>query len=188
MLISMGRGKEGLAEIRRALKLDPLAPSPNNALCFSLYYARQYDEAIRQCRQTLDVFPDYLEPYYGLGFIYASKKLYPEAVVVLEKAMAMTGNAPPAASILAYARAQAGNPAEARQRIADYTRGPDVSPVMLALLYVGVGDRDRAFRCLDRAVEQRTFASDSINVNPLLDSYHSDPRWAALVRKMNLSN
>lgn len=65
VLIDTGQGKEGLLEVRRAVELDPLGPSPNNALCMSFYMTRQYDRAIQHCLQTLEVFPGYLEPYYG---------------------------------------------------------------------------------------------------------------------------
>ena len=188
VLIDLGRDKEGLMEMRRAVELDPLGPSPNNALCMALYMTRHYDQAIQHCLQVLEVFPGYLDPYFGLGFAYSSKGMYPQAIAYLEKAMTMTSGAPPAATLLAHARTLAGDPSSSKRLIQEYTRRRDISPIFLAAMYMDVGDKDHAFEYLDKAVQARSFASDWINVNPALDSLHSDPRWAALKRKMNLPN
>jgi len=188
MLIDLGRVREGLAEVRRAVELDPLGPSPNNALCMSLYMTRQYDEAIQHCLQALEVFPEYLEPYYGLGFAYTGQGRYPQAIGYLEKAMTMTKGAPPVATLLAHARTLAGDSLAAKRLIQEFTGRKDVTPIMLAALYLDVRDKDRAFEYLNKAVQERSFASDWININPALEGLHSDPRWAALVRQMNLPN
>jgi tetratricopeptide (TPR) repeat protein len=188
MLIDLGRDREGLAEVRRAVELDPLGPAPNYQLCMSLYMTRQYDQAIQHCLQALEVFPGYLGSYYGLAFAYTSKGMYPQAIAYIEKAMTMTGGKPPAATLLAHAQTLAGDPSTATRLIQEYTGRQDVSPIFLAALCMDVGDKDHAFEYLDKAVEERSFASDWINVNPGLDSLHSDPRWAKLVRKMNLPN
>jgi Flp pilus assembly protein TadD len=185
MLVRAGREQEGLAELRRAVELDPLGPSPNNELGFALYFTRQFDLAIRQCRQTLDMFPAYEMPYACLGFAYAGKREYPEAISVLEKAVKLTGGSPPFAGILAYVRALAGDRDAATRLLQEYT-GREVTPVVRALLYVVTGDRDHAFEWLDRAVERRSFASDMIAVHPALDGIRSDPRWGSLLSKMNL--
>ena len=188
MLIDLGRDREGLVEVRRAVELDPLGPSPNNALCMSLYMTRQYDQAIQHCLQALEVFPGYLEPYYGLGFAYTGKRMYSQATSYLEKAVTITGGAPPAATLLAHARTLAGDRSAAEHLIQEYSGRDDITPMMLAGLYLDVGDKSQAFEYLDKAVQQRSFASDWINVNPALDTLHSDPRWPALIYKMNLPN
>ena len=188
ILIDLGRAREGLAEVRRAVELDPLGPSPNNALCMSLYMTRQYDQAIQHCLQTLEVFPGYLEPYYGLGFAYTSKGMYPQAIAVLEKAMTLTSGAPPVATLLAHARSRGGDLDAAKRLLQEFTGRPDITPIFLAALHTDARDADHAFDDLNRAVEARSFGSDWIAVNPELDSLHRDPRWNALLRKMNLRN
>jgi tetratricopeptide (TPR) repeat protein len=109
MLIDMGHREEGLAQVRRAVELDPLGPSPNNALGMSLFFARHYDESIRHCRQNLEVFSAYVESYNCLGFVYAAKGMYPQAIEVMEKAMSLSGGAPPVAALLTSVRALAGD-------------------------------------------------------------------------------
>ena len=188
ILIDLGRDREGLAEVRRAVELDPLGPSPNNALCMSLYMTRQYDQAIQHCLQALEVFPGYLEPYFGLGFAYSGKRMYPQAIAYLEKAVTIGGDAAPVATLLAHAQSLAGNSTSTKRLIQEFTGRRDISPIFLASLYIDIGDKLHAFEYLDKAVQERSFASDWIGVNPGLDSLHSDPRWAALKRKMNLPN
>jgi TolB-like protein len=185
MLIDMGRAREGLAEMRRAVELDPLGPSPNNALGMSLYFTRQYDDSIRQCQQNLEVFSAYVESYNCLGFAYIAKGMYPQSIAAIEKAAAITGAPPPIAGLLASARALGGDRNAVPRLLQEFT-GRDVSPVVRALLYHVAGDRDRTFEWLDRAVEQRSFASETIAIHPMLESLHSDSRWKALLRKMNL--
>jgi TolB-like protein len=187
MLINMGRTAEGLAQVRRAVELDPLGPSPNNALGMSLYFAHRYDDAIRHCRQNLEVFSAYAESYECLGFSYMAKGMYPQAIAAIEKAVALTGGPPPVAGLLAAARALAGDRNAVPRLVQEYS-GREVTPVVLAFLYQIAGDKDRAFEWLNRAVGQRSFASETIGVHPVLDSLHTDPRWAALLHHMNLRN
>ena len=186
ILIDLGRNKEGLAETRRAVELDPLGMAPNNALCMSLYVARHYDEAIQHCLQVLDILPEYLDPYFALVFAYSGKSMYPQALASVDKLMTMTHGAPPAATLQAHIRALAGDPGAARRLIQEFAGRPDVTPIFRAALYMDIGDKDHAFEYLERAVEERSFASDWINVNPGLDSLRSDPRWAKLRRKMKI--
>jgi hypothetical protein len=47
-------------------------------------------------------------------------------------------------------------------------------------------DRDGAFEWLDRAIEDRSYDITYINVDPLFDPVRDDPRFSALVRKLNL--
>jgi hypothetical protein len=101
--------------------------------------------------------------------------------------MTMTGGAPPVASLLAHARTLAGDPNAAGRLLQEYTGRGDITPIMLAALSMDAGDKGRAFEYLSQAVEARSFGADWIKVNPGLDSLHSDPRWIAILRKMNLT-
>ena len=60
-----------------------------------------------------------------------------------------------------------------------------VPPTEIAIIYAGLGEMDTAFEWLDRAYEERAFLIDEVKVNPLFDVFRGDPRFDALLRKMN---
>jgi TolB-like protein/tetratricopeptide (TPR) repeat protein len=188
LLINTGRFEAGLAEMLRALELDPLSPHQRLALGWGLYATRHYDQAIAQNRQTLEVFPDFIQSYLHLGLAYTAKGMYPEAIEILEKAMKLTAGAPPVATLLAHAHARAGHTSPAGQLLDHFSKRKGINPLLFGLLYMDTGDNDRAFEWLDRAVAQRSQFSDELKVEPMFEPLHSDPRWALLLRKMNLSN
>jgi TolB-like protein/tetratricopeptide (TPR) repeat protein len=188
LLINTGRLETGLAETQRAAELDPLSPTIKLALGWALYTTRHYDEAIAQNRQTLGIFPDFVPAYLHLGLAYTAKGMYPEAIQILGKAMKLTGGAPPVASLVAHARARAGDVVPARRLLDDFEKREGINPILLGLLYMDTGDNNRAFESFDRAVEQRSQFSDELKVEPMYEPLHTDPRWALLLRKMNLSN
>jgi hypothetical protein len=61
-----------------------------------------------------------------------------------------------------------------------------VSPYHMAYVYTGLGDQDRAMNCLERAFEERAGSVYGIKGSFLFASLHSNPRWVALLRRMNL--
>jgi tetratricopeptide (TPR) repeat protein len=85
LLVETGRFEEGLSEARRAVDLDPLSPGINTLLGWALYCARQYDPAIRQLRQTIEVYPCLAGAHLHLGMTYAAKGMSGEAVKILQR-------------------------------------------------------------------------------------------------------
>ncbi|MBZ5620875.1 MAG: tetratricopeptide repeat protein [Acidobacteriia bacterium] len=188
LLTECGRVEEGLAEARRAVELDPLSPSVNQTLGWALYMARQYDRAIQQFQHAIEAFPDFTQSYASLGLAYEAKGMHREAIAVLETLMKLTGGAPPAAALLAHAHAGEGDRSEARRRLDEFKKRKDVTPILFALLSVDVGDKTGAFEWFAKGVEQRSMFIDEVKVEPMYDSLHSDPRFATLLKKMNLAN
>ena len=185
-LTESGRVEEGLAEARRAVELDPLSPSVNQTLGWALYMARQYDRAILQLRRSIEAFPDFMQGYASLGLAYEAKGMHREAIGVLEKGLKLTGGAPPMAALLAHAHAGAGDKREAQRLLSEFKNRKDITPILFALLYVDIGDKDGAFEWFDKGIEQHSMFIDEVKVDPLYDSLHSDPRFAVLLKKMNL--
>ncbi len=81
------------------------------------------------------------------------------------------------------ARDQALKILDDQQRLANASY---VSPYNFAIIYTGLGDKDRAFEFLEKGYEQRTQLIYRIKSRPMFDSLRSDPRYAELLRKMNL--
>jgi serine/threonine protein kinase/tetratricopeptide (TPR) repeat protein len=188
-LANMGRVKDGLAELQRAYELDPLSPNINLGLATLLYDDHQYDRAIEQCRRTLELNPD-----FGMAHVHAALALLAqgknkEAISELDRAKALMPGMPPLA-LTAHAYAKSGNrqPAlDMLRRLNDPSYSRPGKAWDLAVLYMGLGDKDGAFKALNLACDERWVLIHLVREDPFFDSLRSDPRFAALLRRMNLT-
>jgi hypothetical protein len=62
-----------------------------------------------------------------------------------------------------------------------------ISPYNFAIMYAGLGEKDRAFEYLKKAIEEKVTPIYHFPGRPMFDSLHSDPRYAELLRRMNLA-
>ena len=190
-LAGVGRLDEALTEIKRAQELDPLSLIINANVGFILYHSRQYDHAIEQLRKTLAMDPNFAVAREYLGITYLQKSMYPEALKEAQTAVRLSEGAPGAMARLSRTYAAAGHTAEAQKILEDMkqrSRRGYFPPVAVAMVYIGLGDKDRAFEWLQKAVEERSGGPLlRIKVDPLLDPLRSDPRFTDLLRRMNLA-
>jgi TolB-like protein/Tfp pilus assembly protein PilF len=189
----MGRVEEAVAEKRRAVELDPLSPIINRNLGITLYLARQYDQAIEQERKTLELDPNYIGAHLTLGQAYLQKSMYKDGMAELEKELAISPGNPVSLSWLGYGYAIVGRKAEAQKvldQLNEISKHKYVPALQMALIYVGLGEKDKAFEWLERAYEERSIgsglSSTSIKLDSMYDPLRSDPRFADLLRRMNL--
>jgi Tfp pilus assembly protein PilF len=185
-LAVMGRFDEGINQTYRALELDPSSPIINTDLGLIFCYARQPDRAIEQLKKTLEREPNFVVARWRLARAYAQKAMYQEATSELQKAIELAGRRPYYLSLMGYVDGLAGKRAEAL-RILNELRGfpqsQENSPFLIATVYVGLGDRDRAFEWLDRAYEERFTALIGLKVDPMFDNLRADPRFQDLLRR-----
>ena len=188
-LVYMERFDEAFEQYKIALKLDPLSLPISSGLGWALYSARRYDEAIGQCEKTLELDPNFGRTHLYLGEIYVQKRMYEEAIAEFQKAAQLSGELW-AKVELAHAYAAAGRRGEAEKILDDLRDQPEpsnVSPYQMAIIYAGLGEKDRAFELLEKAYEQRNHGLVELKVEPMLDSLRSDPRFADLQRRVGLS-
>jgi TolB-like protein/DNA-binding winged helix-turn-helix (wHTH) protein/tetratricopeptide (TPR) repeat protein len=183
-LLLTGRLKEGEAEIRRALELDPLSPIINANVGMAFYFGRQYDAAIAHWRKALEMHRNYRLLHIYVATAFLGKGMHQEAIAELEKAQALSGAGSWETSLLAYAYARIGRTEAARAHLATVLRGGDPDALQVAIIYVGLGSPDEAFTWLERAVDARLGAFNEVNADPIFDPLRADPRFAALLRKM----
>ncbi len=181
-----GRLKEGEAEMRRALELDPLSPIINANIGMCFYVARQYDEAIAHWQKALE-----MHRYYGLLHLYMTsayvgKDMYREAVAELQKGLALSGSGSWEMAIMAHIYGRMGRTAEARSLLSEVLSRGDAAPYYIALAYVGLGENDNAFKWLDKALHERSGPFNELNADPMFDRLRPDPRFSALLRRMSL--
>jgi TolB-like protein len=186
-LVCLGRNSEALEEAKRAQQIDPLSTEALSYGGMVSYYARQYDEAIEQEKRALEIDPSYWFAHYFLGWMYLQKGQTREAIAAFQKAADLSGFSM-AIAPLGYAHARAGNRAEAMKILAElkaWSKPGIVAPYDIAMVYFGLGDKDQGFAWLDKALVARNWWVLFIKVEPWMDPLRSDPRFQALIRRMN---
>ena len=190
VLWTTGRLDESIQETKRALDLDPISLNYNDELEFEFFLARQYDQAIEQAAKLLELDPKYNSAYYVRGVAYVKKAMYDEAMAEFEKGVSAHPDYPEALTGLGYGYAVTGRRADAEKvlaRLNELSKREFISPVWMAKIYSGLGEKDKAFESLKRAYEDRSIVSVAyIKTNPMLDPLRSDPRFAELLRRLNL--
>jgi TolB-like protein/DNA-binding winged helix-turn-helix (wHTH) protein/Tfp pilus assembly protein PilF len=186
-LIAMGRAQDSFAQIQNARALDPLSLSINFSLGWRLYMARQYDAAITQLRDTLEMDPSYELPHLVAGQAYEQKGNYALAIPELRKAVELSRGTPLMVSALAHAYARSGNRVEAEKLLAQLqakSMNHYVSPYYFAIVCVGLGRTEEALDWLEKAFGDRSNGLVFLKVEPELDDLRSNSRFIALQQKL----
>ncbi len=194
-LVNYGRFDEGLAAYKKALELDPLSLAIGTDYGIALFYARQYDQSIDYLKKLIEMEPSYVRTHHYLARVYLVTGRFEEALDEFEKGSVLEG----------------GNPdeiAQGKQAVADALKlsgtkgllnkilefmekdvkaGKPVDASQIALFYSLVGDRDEAFKWLDKAVQERSGAIYTLKVSPEWDNIRDDPRFTALLRQVRLA-
>ncbi|PYX40948.1 MAG: hypothetical protein DMG83_25350 [Acidobacteria bacterium] len=186
-LIAMGRAQDSFAQIQKARELDPLSLSINFSLGWRLYMARQYDAAITQLKDTLEMDPSYELPHLVAGQAYEQKGNYALAIPELRKAVELSRGTPLMVSALAHAYARSGNRTEAEKLLAQLqakSMNQYVSPYYFAIVCVGLGRTEEALDWLEKAFGDRSNGLVFLKVEPELDDLRSNSRFIALQQKL----
>jgi serine/threonine protein kinase/tetratricopeptide (TPR) repeat protein len=187
-LNTFGRFEEAIREVKLGRDLDPLSLVQNANVGYVFHFAHRDDEAIEWCMKTLTMDPNFLRARWTLGMAYEQKRTYSEAIAELEKARHLSGNGPTYVGALGHAYAVAGRSAEARRCLVDLremARTRFVPSDPMGLIYVGLGDPANALEFLEKAADEHSIFLN-IGVDPRFDPLRSEPRFDALLRRLNL--
>ena len=188
-LLILARLDEAIAESQRAAELDPLSPLIRSAVAYLFYANHRYDLAIRHYQRAIEIDPSQYFPYLWMTRNYLVTGMNDEALASAEKAHQLAGELSEVVGNLAGAYLAAGKLERAREIRKKLDEqlicGKNVPPFYLAWISLASGEIDSAFAWLERAVEERNLhATLSLN-DPVLDNLRADPRYYALLRKMN---
>jgi TolB-like protein len=187
---SQGRVDEGIALMRRGLELDPLSLLIGEELGWAYYHGRHYNEAVAQLKKTMELDPTFPINYLTLAQTYEQMGRSEEAIAEMRKLMAMPGGDwSESLAELGCAFAYAGNKAEANEIIQQLNQRSGreyVNPYVIATIYVALGDKDRTFEWLNKAIPERTAYLAFMRVEPKFDPLRSDPRFGQFVRQIGL--
>jgi TolB-like protein/DNA-binding winged helix-turn-helix (wHTH) protein/Tfp pilus assembly protein PilF len=184
-LQALGRNDEVMKQMNYAVELNPMDLQTRVVVGIVTYAARQYDSAISQLKELNTSYPGIGD--FGLGWCYREKKMYPEAIAVLQGVLVDTRGPLPLAT-LASVYGLAGRKREAMKLIDELkerSRQQHVSDSLFAEAYIGLGEQDEAMAWLERAYEEHDQRMVYIKTYPGWDALRSEPRFQALVRRMN---
>lgn len=188
-LVSLSKFDEASAEFERAQQLDPLSLYTNLTLGAPYYHKGDYEKAAAQYRRVSEMNPDFWLAHWWLFQTYTLQKRYDEAFAEAQKVAKLRGESLNSFPVVGYLYAVWGKQAEARQVLEETQRAEKthyVSAYAVALIYVGLGENDKAFEQLDKALRQRDNGLVFMQVEHRLDPLRSDPRFAELVREVGL--
>jgi tetratricopeptide (TPR) repeat protein len=189
-LADMGRADEGISEIKRARELDPLSVIINSDVAKVFLLTRHYDEAVEQFKHTLELDPEFAQAHGLLALTYSLQGMHEKALEEASKIKHLEDD-PMAVAWLGYVNGAAGKKTEAEKaltRLRDLSATTYVSPLWMAHVHLGAGDKDQTFEWFEKVFQERAVGGALVlKANPLFDSLRSDPRFPELLRRANIA-
>ncbi|MBZ5546468.1 MAG: tetratricopeptide repeat protein [Acidobacteriia bacterium] len=188
-LTAMGRLDDAIEERKTAQQLEPDSPLMDSALGEAYYQARQFDNTITYNKLSLVHDRSWPVGLINLGRAYEQKGMFAEALAAYQTILAVAPDDPGLLALAAHVHAVSGKPALARSTVAHLEQMRTkryVPAVYIALVYVGLGDKDKAFEWLDRAYEEHCEYLVYLPTEPLADPLRHDPRFPRLIERLGL--
>jgi serine/threonine-protein kinase len=183
-LASRRRLDEAIAQVGRAVELDPLSlPLLANRALLD-YFAGRYDQADSRLREVLKSDSTDVLAKWGRALVAEQQGKPNEAIAILEP---ISGSSLNRRSSLGHAYAVAGNLGRARAVLSELRTAAAkgyVPSYWFALVHAGLGQRDQALRYLERAYQERSTVLAYLLIDPRLAPLRSDPRFLALARRL----
>ena len=141
-------------------------------------------------QKALELDPSYSDASIVLARTYVTLGMYHQAIAELQKALIFNAREPFVLGVLAHAYARAGRREEALKLVGELKRiqaeRGSIPTFSFIWAYAGLGDKEQAFAWLEKSYRERRDRMVWLNVDPLLDPLHSDPRFHDLVRRVGL--
>jgi serine/threonine protein kinase/Tfp pilus assembly protein PilF len=185
-----GHAGEATTLIERALSFDPLWVLAHWVLAYYTYASRQYDRAFNHLHAVIEIDPAYYLAYCVLGLVYAQQGMQHEAVDALEKACELSPGNHFTLGMLAYGLGKAGKSEEAKNLLIKLQTAGQSSYVpakSLMFASAGLNDPDGVLAWAEKSLDDRDpMTIMNLLQEPILDFVRSEPRYAALLRKISL--
>ena len=186
-LANVGQTEREIAELKHAVELDPLSLVINSNLGVAYIHAGRLDDAIAQLRKTVELDGTFYYARYNLAQALELKGLIPEATAEYQKTMSMTEDPVPLGMLgrLYGLHGQKDEALKILQKLHQSREQRYTAAYALALICVGLGDRNEALNWLEQGYREHDgFNIGPIRVDPLLAPLHGDPRFEALAEKI----
>ena len=186
---AMGELNGAISEAQAARALDPVSHVEFTHLGSFQYFARSYDAEIQNERSSLHLEPNQARPHYWIAHCYDEKGDYQRAVEELKSVDRSRDEQGTLLLALGRSYAMAGdrkNALRIRSEFEELSRHQHVWPTDAAFFYAALGQNDRAFDWLEKAVQEKDGWLMFLNTDPRLDKLRADPRFAGVVSRVGL--
>jgi serine/threonine-protein kinase len=189
LLVPQKRFAEAEAELAIALNLDPLSLAVASSVGLTSYFARRYEDAVRELLHAVDIDDRFAFAHFALGLTYAETSQFDAAIASFETALSLSRQSPQILAGIGYAAARAGNHDRAHSVLGELTtlsQSRYVSAALFAQIQIALDDNDAAFVSLARAVDERAAEIAWIGVRPVFDPLRADARFADLITRVGV--
>jgi len=195
LLLARGRAPDALARISRAQEiaeeLDPhLLVAIRATRAAALYYSRNFDAAIAECRAALALDKNDFLLHYILGCAQLRKGAMHAGLATFKEAKAAWRDVPLVAAGVGIAQAIAGRKKHAvaiLERLEEQRKQRYIPAIYIGILSAALRDYDRAFKWLERAFDERADGLVLLNADPMVDGVRKEPRFQAFIQRMGLA-
>jgi serine/threonine protein kinase/Tfp pilus assembly protein PilF len=190
LLLWVDRIDESIEMMKRAKELDPLSPIINVDLGRIYFFARQFEKAEEQLKLTLILDEGFWKTHLILGQVHLENENYEGAISELLYSQKLS-HSDYTDAVLGYALNLSGRKSEALKIFEEIkARSQDrfISPCILALIQISIGNLNDALDLLEKGYEVRDGLLKQWNVEPMIDILRSETRFKALFQKMNLNH
>ena len=187
-LAAQGKYAEAVGEAQLALRDDPVSMIVGSNAGWTYALAGQYDQALETLQKAIEIDPSFPRTHFRLGQIYEQRGQYAAAIHEFEEAVRLEGDDPYYEGSLGHAYGASGAASQALaivEKLQERSARQYVPPYSIALVYAGLGERDQAFRWLQKAVEDRSTSMVFLRADPELGGLRSDPRFVKISRLVN---
>ena len=184
-LSPLGRHDQAISEMKKAMELEPLSLIQGANYAGVLLYARRYDEAIAQAQKTVDLDPGFFGAQNWLSHSYSSAGKYADALAIAEPTL---NSESPFISNAVIGYVKTGQRDKALgliERWKEVEKQKYVMNYWFAMSYAALGDKDAAFAQLEKAYQNHDWFLQRIKVDPFADPLRDDPRFDAMVKRLN---
>ncbi len=188
-LTILKRSDEAKIFREKARELDPVNPAILLNEGLELYFEKQYDQTIIHCQNLLEMDPFLITAYFPLIGAYSQKSMYDEAIEKLINAQFLSKGHSTIIAITGYVHAVSGKEDDAKnllEILLEKSQEEYVSPFWIAVLYAGLGQKDESLTWLEKSCDIRDGVLVYINVIPIFEHLHSDPRFVNILIQMGL--
>lgn len=194
-LSPLGRHDEAIAEMKKAIELDPFSSRVHSFLGRTYIWARRYDDALTHLQKTTQMFPSFAIDHQRLAHLYSYRGEFDKAITEETQTRILAGEDPRSVVKLEDALRKAfasRGPQGYWEKLLELSGRSENPPEAyttrdgLAILYARLGEKERALQALEQAYKERQIHMTEIGVEPAFDIVRSEPRFQDLLHKMGL--